>query len=188
MLLLVFLCCYNSFRMLMLHVLLPCMLLFHTLLFSHIVLLTCCYFVQYSFHVLLFSRIVFLTHNSKYLLAHQVVALLALIPLFFLHCCALVSFISIYGTSLPLFAMCKLKIKGWSSHAKGKLFFQKKSFFFIFLVFEFVFRSFLVVFYYCANLLIPFLCCSFLQDFFNFIINPRLFPPYLFFVNAKEVD
>ncbi len=94
MLLLVFLCCCNSFHTLLLHALLPCVLLLHTLLFSHIVFLAHCYLTHYSFQMLLFSRIVLLTCNSKYLLAHQVVALLTLMPLFFLYCCALISFIS----------------------------------------------------------------------------------------------
>ncbi len=68
---------------------------------------------HYSSRTLLFLHVIFVTH-FKYLLTHQVVVLLMLLCF---------CFFCWYGTSPPFLAMCRLEIRGWSSHTKGALFF-----------------------------------------------------------------
>jgi hypothetical protein len=100
--------------------------------------LACCYFTHCSSHTLfflhmlpyalLFSDVTLLTDCSSHMQfqiptspsscrsSHiDASILLILLCSYFFHQ---------HGTSPPLFAMCKLKIKGWSSHMKGKLFFS----------------------------------------------------------------
>jgi uncharacterized membrane protein len=94
-------------------------------------LLACCYFMRCCLRVatspLLFSHIVFLAHCY---LAHCFSHTQLQIPTSLSSChssridaCVLLTllcycFFHQYGTSPPLLAMCKLKIKGWSSHTK----------------------------------------------------------------------